>query len=193
MTQQISTVRLKRSWFGIMLSVITAVATLGTFLATFSVTIMTGVNEFPDFRKRVEPYKEYLPSYLMDTLGPSNTINFNSSKLVSVGDQVQLVYTLSNKGYYSLWNKNSAGEVKRIFPEHSKNSRAIENSENFKGIQDFIADKGAAEETMILLWTPSNPQHPNKLIYPNESAFNQYIKNHKSYDFDKKVASIQIR
>lgn len=179
------TVKLRWSKLRIFLTGITAIA-------TFSLAVIGLVVNIPDFCKNISPYVKNIP-VLDRCIGSPINLYFNSPSLISIGDEVELIYTIGRQGYYSLWNKNRAGNIKRVFPEPNKNNRAIENQENFKKIQYFMADKEASEEIMILLWTPSNPQHPDKLIYPNESSFNQYIKAHKNYDFKKKVASIQVK
>lgn len=184
MSDKITVIKQKYAGVRTVLALLTAIGALGTFAVTF----MTGVNEFPEFRQNASNW-----SFARPFLGAPISLKINANYSIDAFSPIEVIIDIRDEGYYTLWNLSSTGEVHRLLPEPQDTKLAESNRDNYLGYYKVMGNKKQAQETLILLWTKNDPDHPSQIDYENYSKFERYLKDNKSFNFEKATASIQIR
>lgn len=138
-----------------------------------------------------------LKTHINTTLLEEENINaitgvFSPSGTVPVNTKVTFKYSLPGTGYYTIWNQNREGVLKKLWPMDNKISSAISLGRNKQQVYPYplLASTPHSNENMLVLWS-DNANHPPKWVYPTWSEFQEYIDTHH-YNWKKKAFSLQV-
>ena len=152
---------------------------LGTVLG-----IVSYANDLFDFKKNVD-------TLLNEDVVISGT--FIPGATVSVNTKVKFEYSVPDSGYYTIWNQNREGILKKLWPIDNTVSSAISSGQNQHRIYPYplLASTPHSNENIIILWS-DNSNHPPKQVYPTWKEFQEYIDTHH-YNWKKKAFSLQVQ
>lgn len=118
------------------------------------------------------------------------TGSFQPSGTVKYKTQVSFRYTVPESGYYTIWNQNREGKLKKLWPDEQISEAIIKGGQSYPYHYSLIANTPHSQEHLIILWSDQQ-KHPPKRIYSTWNKFKEFIDTHH-YQWRLEKYSLQV-